>query len=272
MAETFVMRGVGGKVKKTPAEIPALKPNEVLVKITHSGLCGTDLHFIDPGCVLGHEGVGHIEKIGDAVTAHKIGDRVGGGYLRSVSFRFQKITTPDISSIEKCQSLFLDQRRLTNNIFLLPQSCGSCKYCLTGRDIMCYNRDTYGLSGFTNGTFATYFIAKEGYVYPIPEGIPSEIAAPLQCAGATVYGGLKSYYQTGMRVGVLGIGGLGHLAIQFAAKLGAPVTVFSTSADKEKEARQFGASEFIVLGHEDKLIAPIDLLLITANKAPDWNT
>ncbi|KAH0827256.1 putative mannitol dehydrogenase [Fonsecaea pedrosoi] len=217
MAQTFVMRGVEGKVKKTPAEIPELKPNEVLVKITHSGLCGTDLFFIDPGCALGHEGVGIVEKVGDAVTAHKIGDRVGGGYLRS--------------------------------------------------------RDIFGFASFNNGTFATYYVATEGYVYAIPESMPSEIAAPLQCAGATVYSALKTYYRPGMRVGVLGIGGLGHLAIQFAAKLGAVTTVFSTSPDKEDEARGFGASEFVVLGHEaEGLKEPVDLLLITSHKAPDWST
>ncbi|OAP64234.1 hypothetical protein AYL99_00206 [Fonsecaea erecta] len=234
MAQTFVMRGVEGKVKKTPAEIPELKANEVLVKISHSGLCGTDLFYIEPGCALGHEGVGTVEKVGSAVTAHKIGDRVGGGYLRS--------------------------------------SCGQCKYCLTGKDIMCYQRDIYGAAGFSNGTFATYYIATEGYVYAIPESMPSEIAAPLQCAGATVYSALKTYYQPGMRVGVLGIGGLGHLAIQFAAKMGAPTTVFSTSPSKEKEARDFGASSFVVLGQEHTLDAPVDLLLITSHKAPDWST
>ncbi|OQV10465.1 Alcohol dehydrogenase GroES-like domain-containing protein [Cladophialophora immunda] len=234
MAQTFVMRGVEGKVKKTPADIPELKPNEVLVKITHSGLCGTDLFYIDPGCALGHEGVGTVEKVGSAVTAHKIGDRVGGGYLRS--------------------------------------SCGQCKYCLTGQDIMCYNRDIYGFAGFSNGTFATYYVATEGYIYAIPASMPSEVAAPLQCAGATVYAALKAYYRTGMRVGVLGIGGLGHLAIQFAAKMGASTTVFSTSPDKENEARGFGASSFVVLGHEDKLDEPVDLLLVTAHKAPDWST
>ncbi|KIW70022.1 hypothetical protein PV04_02333 [Phialophora macrospora] len=234
MAQTFVMRGVGGTVKKTPAETPELKPNEVLVKITHSGLCGSDLFYIDPGCALGHEGVGTVEKVGNAVTIHKVGDRVGGGYLRS--------------------------------------SCGHCKYCLSGRDIMCYSRDIFGVAGHNNGTFSTYYVATEGYVYKIPESMTSEIAAPLQCAGATVYAALKTYFQTGMRVGVLGIGGLGHLAIQFAAKLGAPVTVFSTSPNKEKEAREFGASEFVVLGQEDKLEAPVDVLLITSHKAPDWTT
>jgi len=137
---------------------------------------------------------------------------------------------------------------------------------------MCYQRNIYGMGDYGNGTFATYYVATEGFVYAIPEAMSSEVAAPLQCAGATVYSALKSYYQPGMRVGVLGIGGLGHLAIQFAAKMGASTTVFSTSPNKEQEARGFGASEFVVLGQEDKLSAPVDVLLITAHKAPDWKT
>ena len=98
MAQTFVMRGVEGKIKKTQAEIPPIKSNEVLVKITHSGLCGTDLFFIDPGCALGHEGVGTVEKVGDRVSIHKIGDRVGGGYLRGVSL---SDSTADESCMQK---------------------------------------------------------------------------------------------------------------------------------------------------------------------------
>ena len=84
MAQAFVFRGAEGKVKKSSAEIPELKANEVLVKITHSGLCGTDLFFTGAGCALGHEGVGTVENVGSAVTIHNVGDRVGGGYLRSV--------------------------------------------------------------------------------------------------------------------------------------------------------------------------------------------
>lgn len=137
---------------------------------------------------------------------------------------------------------------------------------------MCYQRDIYGMGGYGNGTFATYYVAREGYVYKIPDSMPSAVAAPLQCAGATVYSALKTYYKTGMRVGVLGIGGLGHLAIQFASKMGAETVVFSTSANKEAEARAFGASTFIVLGQEDKLEKPVDLLLITSHKSPDWST
>jgi D-arabinose 1-dehydrogenase-like Zn-dependent alcohol dehydrogenase len=128
------------------------------------------------------------------------------------------------------------------------------------------------MANFSNGTFGTYYIGTESYVYAIPESIPSEFAAPLQCAGATVYSALKTYYRPGLRVGVLGIGGLGHLAIQFAAKMGAETVVFSTSPSKEKEAKEFGASEFVVLGHEDQLANPVDVLLITAHKSPDWAT
>lgn len=84
MAESFDMRGVNGVVTRTPAKVPTLKPKEVLVKITHSGLCGTDLFYIPAGCALGHEGVGIVEEVGSAVTLHKVGDRVGGGYLRAV--------------------------------------------------------------------------------------------------------------------------------------------------------------------------------------------
>lgn len=78
------MRGVDGVVVQKPAEVPALKPKEVRVKITHTGVCGTDLFYIQSGCALGHEGVGIVEEIGSAVTLHKVGDRVGGGYLRAV--------------------------------------------------------------------------------------------------------------------------------------------------------------------------------------------
>jgi threonine dehydrogenase-like Zn-dependent dehydrogenase len=82
-----VYRGIEGTVKKVPSELPAeLGPKEILVKITHSSLCGTDVHYIPYGAALGHEGVGIVEKIGSAVTQFKVGDRAGAGYLRNVSF------------------------------------------------------------------------------------------------------------------------------------------------------------------------------------------
>lgn len=99
----------------------------------------------------------------------------------------------------------------------------------------------------------------------------SKDAAPLQCAGATVYGGMFGTIKPGDRVGVIGIGGLGHLAIQFASKLGAEVVVFSTTAQKEEEARAFGAKEFYLLSEPEKIKEPIDVLVLTGSKFPDFS-
>ena len=98
----------------------------------------------------------------------------------------------------------------------------------------------------------------------------SEHAAPLQCAGATVYAAIVAHTKPTDRIGIIGIGGLGHLAIQFASKLGAEVVVFSTTKSKEDEARQFGAKEFLLLDEVDKLSAPVNALIIAGNRYPDW--
>jgi D-arabinose 1-dehydrogenase-like Zn-dependent alcohol dehydrogenase len=114
-SEYAVYRGAEGNVKKSSAKIPELGPKEVLIKITHSGLCATDLAYIPYGIALGHEGVGIVEAIGNAVTQFKVGDRAGGGYHRD--------------------------------------SCGHCSYCLSGQDIWCYERNIYGEKDHSNGTF-----------------------------------------------------------------------------------------------------------------------
>lgn len=99
----------------------------------------------------------------------------------------------------------------------------------------------------------------------------SEDAAPLQCAGSTVYNAIISSAKPGDRIGVIGIGGLGHLAIQFAAKLGYDTIVFSTSASKEAEAKSFGATEFYLLSEPEKITKPVDVLVITSGQYPDWS-
>jgi len=114
-------------------------------------------------------------------------------------------------------------------------------------------------------------IGTETYLYTIPPSILSEHAAPLQCAGATVYAALISSTQPGDRVAILGIGGLGHLAIQFSAKLGFETIVFSTSAQKEPEARSFGASEFYLLNELEKIKKPINVLIVAGARYPDWS-
>ena len=230
--QNHVFRALEGAVKKVPVDLPPLGPKEILVKITHSGLCATDAVLMSYGLALGHEGVGIVEQIGDAVTQFKIGDRAGGGYHRN--------------------------------------SCGRCKYCLTGNDIWCYERTNYGESDHNNGTFADYYVGTETYLHKIPDALSSEDAAPLQCAGATVYKALIDVVKPAERVGIIGIGGLGHLAIQFAVKLGAEVVVFSTSTSKEDEARQFGASEFCLLTEPEKVTKPVQALIIAGNSQPDW--
>lgn len=227
-----VFRGVEGQAKQVTAELPSLGPYDVLVKITHSSLCGTDVAYLPYGLALGHEGVGIVEKIGDSVTQFKVGDRAGGGYHRG--------------------------------------SCGHCSYCLKGQDIWCYGRLIFGEGDFNNGTFGTYYVGRETYLHRIPESLPSELAAPLQCAGATTYNALVDVVKPFQRVGIIGIGGLGHLAIQFASKLGADVVVFSTSRSKEAEARSLGATEFYLLDEIEKISKPVDLLVISGNKYPDW--
>lgn len=219
-------------MKKSPAKLPSLGPKDILVKITHSGLCGTDLAFLPYGLALGHEGVGIVEAVGSDVTQFKIGDRAGGGYHRD--------------------------------------SCGHCSYCLSGQDIWCYERSVFGEGDYNNGTIGDYYVGKETYLHKIPEGLSSEHAAPLQCAGATTYNALVSVVKPGERVGIVGIGGLGHLAIQFARKLGTEVVVFSTSKSKEKEAKELGASEFYLLDELDKIKTPVNTLVVAGNRYPDW--
>ena len=234
-----IYRGSHGKLIAATTTIPSLAPNEVLLKITHSGVCFSDLEVFRAGMppALGHEGVGTVVAVGPAVTTLRIGDRAGGGYHRG--------------------------------------SCGRCAYCLRGDDIWCYERRIFGEElgggGADNGTFGEYYVGVETYVHRIPDAIASEHAAPLQCAGATVYAALMDTVGNAARVGILGIGGLGHLAVQFAAKMGKEVVVFSTSADKETEARGFGATEFYTMDEVDKITAPIEVLVVSGARYPDWS-
>jgi D-arabinose 1-dehydrogenase-like Zn-dependent alcohol dehydrogenase len=230
-----VYRGIDGAITATPAKIPALGPKGVLIRITHSGVCYSDREYFRLGapCALGHEGVGEVLAVGPAVTSLKPGDRAGGGFHR--------------------------------------HSCGHCKYCLSGRDILCYERTLFGEGDYDNGTFGEYYVGEETYVHRIPDALPSDAASVLQCAGATVYSALVSNVKTTDRVGVIGVGGLGHLAIQYASKMGAEVAVISSSKDKEAEAREFGASEFVLLNEVEKISAPLDVLVLTASKYPDWD-
>ena len=155
----------------------------------------------------------------------------------------------------------------------LHASCGHCFQCLTGKENYCKERVMYGYGDLDLGSMATHTIWQEAYVYKIPSSIPNEYAAPLQCGGATVYNALMGYEtRPTERVGIIGVGGLGHLAIQYAAKMGCEVVVFSGTDSKKDEAKALGANEFYATkGAKELKTKPIDRLLVTTSSLPDWN-
>jgi len=208
--------------------------NQVLVKITHSGICGTDEHFKYKDMVLGHEGVGTIQEVGEHVSQFTVGDIVGWGYTH--------------------------------------KTCGKCEQCLLGQDQYCPNRERYGTHNLHQGSFGSHAIWDASFLFKIPEGLTPAHAAPLMCGGATVFGVIELYnIRPTDRVGVVGIGGLGHLAIQFLAKIGASVVVFSSTDSKRDEALRLGATEFYVTKGVKRFdMAKLDHLLVTTNFLPDW--
>lgn len=208
-----------------------VKPYDVVIKNIACGVCGSDIHTArhDWGphgredLVVGHEIIGHVIAVGEEVTEFKIGQRVGVGAACS--------------------------------------SCGSCVRCKSGNEHYCSKRvvtyngdDIFSDNYVTQGGYASHSIANQLFVFPIPDELETNHAAPLMCAGLTVYSPLVRALGDdgkGKTVGIIGIGGLGHLAIQFAAALGAEVVAFSRSSSKKDEAVKLGASSFIAT-QEDK--------------------
>ncbi|KAF2203165.1 GroES-like protein [Delitschia confertaspora ATCC 74209] len=225
-----------GSIQKSQTTKGDLKNDEVLIRVTASGLCGTDEHYRTSDMVLGHEGAGVIEAVGPAVRSLKKGDRVGWGYEHDC--------------------------------------CGECTYCLSGRETFCPERKMYGYADLDQGSFATHAVWREAFVFKLPEGLTDKEAAPLMCGGATVFNALRMYnIAPTSRVGVMGVGGLGHLAIQFASKMGCDVVVFSGTESKKEEAMKLGASEFVAMKGKKELDIgrKLDVLLVTMSAQPDWS-
>ena len=146
-------------------------------------------------------------------------------------------------------------------------------------DTLCPQRALYGSADLDQGSLATHAVWNQNYIFAIPSSLESIHAAPLMCGGATVFNALHHHGVTSTdRVGVIGVGGLGHLAIQFAAKMGCGVVVFSGSDSKKEEAKKLGAEEFYAVkgvktGEELlKLMGgrKVDVLMVTASQQPDW--
>ncbi|KAK3619553.1 hypothetical protein LTR56_023933 [Elasticomyces elasticus] len=221
--------------------------NDVLIKTTHSGLCYTDVHDKHKGCGLGHEGVGIVQEIGQAVTHMQIGDRVGWGWLHS--------------------------------------SCGHCTTCITGYRQYCSEARGFAFSDEDQGAFSDFRIIDSAFTYRVPDTVGSVSAGPLMCAGASTFEALDAAGVTaGDRVGVLGIGGLGHIAILFAKAMGCAVTAISSNEEKFADAVSMGADECRISGALEQVWRPdeggivvssdpdprnINTLLITSNQVPD---
>ncbi len=214
---------------------------EVEIKITHCGICHSDIHLIDNDWMIsqyplvpGHEIVGIVTKTGKDVTDLKPGMRVGVGWQSG--------------------------------------ACHECEWCTTSQENLCAKSVATCVGKF--GGFADHIITDSRFAFPIPEALDSENAAPLLCGGITVYSPLKNYeVKPSHKVGVIGIGGLGHLALQFARAMGCEVTAFSTSADKEEEAKSFGAHKFV--NSKDKkqmqeMTGKLDFILSTVTASLDW--
>jgi uncharacterized zinc-type alcohol dehydrogenase-like protein len=218
-----------------------LGPAEVEIAVTHCGICHSDIHLVsnDWGIsqfpfIPGHEVVGKVSAVGSAVRSLKPGDRVGLGWQSN--------------------------------------SCGECEWCTRGMENLCAQSEATCVH--RHGGYADRVRANARFVIPIPDALPSENAAPLMCGGITVYNPLRTHgVNPSSRVGVVGIGGLGHMAIQFARTFGAEVTAFSTSAGKEEEARSLGAHHFVNT-RESKAMKEVagcfDFIVSTINADQDW--
>ncbi|MFF4554512.1 NAD(P)-dependent alcohol dehydrogenase [Streptomyces sp. NPDC001422] len=209
-------------LRRTPLERRDLRPDDVAVRVDYCGVCHSDVHALrahdESGGVLvpGHEFTGAVSEVGSAVTAFAPGDPVAVGNI--------------------------------------VDSCGSCPMCLAGQENFC--RDfptlTYGGNDRQDGTttvggYSREYVVREKFAYHLPVGLDPAGAAPLLCAGITVWEPLRALgVGPGSTVAVAGLGGLGHLAVKLAAALGATTSVISRTPDKAAEARSLGADGFVV--------------------------
>jgi D-arabinose 1-dehydrogenase-like Zn-dependent alcohol dehydrogenase len=218
------------EVKEIPTPEPG--PNQVLIKIRASGICYTDVHQTRgelPGSfprVLGHEPVGEIVGVGAGVRTRRTGDRVGVPWIQT--------------------------------------TCGRCEWCQRGKRLFC--ADQVGTGGVMAGGHAEYMLAYADATTLLPDGLSYEQAAPIFCAGYTVWSGLRwadpKPYE---RIAVVGIGGLGHLAVQYAKAAGFVTIAVSRSPDKDKAIRALGADEIVRDGPGLAAAGGADVILGTSN-------
>ncbi|MGM1052890.1 MAG: NAD(P)-dependent alcohol dehydrogenase [Pseudomonadota bacterium] len=227
------------------------RPDDVAIEILYCGVCHSDLHFArdDWGMsrypvVPGHEIVGRVTAVGDEVGKFQVGDLVGVGCM--------------VDSCRHCQ----------------PCRDGVEQFCLEGFT-MTYGSDDRHDGSLTQGGYSDSIVVSEHFVLRMPEGIDLASAAPILCAGITTYSPLRHYgVKAGHKVGVIGMGGLGHMGVKLAKALGAEVTVFTRSEAKVEEARRHGADHVVISGDPEQMEAvaeTFDFMLDTVPVQHDLN-
>jgi len=237
-------------LEPTTIERRDVGPHDVLIDITFAGICHSDIHTArgewGPAkypLVVGHEIAGVVAEVGSAVTKHQVGDRVGVGCM--------------------------------------VNSCRECRYCLAGEEQFCVkgNIGTYGSKDvdgtITQGGYSTHVVVTEDFVVRIPEGIELDVAAPLLCAGITTFSPLHHWNAgPGKQVAVVGLGGLGHMAVKIAHAMGAEVTVLSQSLKKQEDGLRLGADHYFATSDEttfEDLAGRFDLIINSVSAKIDVN-
>lgn len=239
-ATAWVVPAVKSKFEKQEIDLGPLGDEEVEIAVEYCGICHSDLSMRDNEwgiskypAVLGHEITGRVVKLGKSTKGIAVGQQVGVSWTSS--------------------------------------SCMHCRQCMSGNHNLC-PESVATIVGHRGG-FASHVRAHWPWAIPIPEKLPMAETGPLLCGGITVFNPLATYTKPKDRIGIVGIGGLGHLAVKFAAKCGCEVTAFTSSESKFDEARSFGAQN--VVSSKDsaaikKLAKTFDFLLVTANAPLDW--
>ena len=246
----YAAPAAGEPLAPTTIERRDVGPNDVLIAIEFAGICHSDIHTVrgDWGpqpypVVPGHEIVGTVTEVGTDVTRHHVGDRVGVGCM--------------------------------------VNSCGECANCLKGEEQYCLNGMVGTYAGTdrdgttTQGGYSTHVVVDADFVLSVPDGLDPAAAAPLLCAGITTYSPLRHWDAgPGTKVAVVGLGGLGHMAVKIAHALGAEVTVLSQSLKKQEDGLRLGADHYYATsdpGTFDELAGQFDLIVNTVSANLDVN-
>lgn len=227
-------------------------PHDVAIEIAYCGVCHSDLHAVrdDWGntrfpIVPGHEIVGKVTAVGNEVKIWKVGQTVGVGCM--------------VNSCQTCEACHEHEEQ----------------YCERGMTATYNSIDKYGDRTVTRGGYSTDIVVNEKFVLRIPDGMPLDRTAPLLCAGITTYSPLRRYrVKAGDMVGVVGLGGLGHMAVKLAKAMGAHVTMVSHSAGKRADAERLGADDFLLTGDTEVFkqnAKRFDLILDTISATHDFN-